>query len=92
MDCESFEFLEVLGGELIQFGLPFLGELETDQTRVFGVGDSARQSGLFGAVDEFDCAVVSELEIVGGVGDSGTFTLGVPLDRQQKLVLGRCQS
>jgi hypothetical protein len=74
--------LEVLGGELIQLGLPFFGQLETDESCVFGVGDSARQSGPFGAVDEFDCAVVSELEIVCGVGDGGTFTLAVPLDCQ----------
>src|SRR5690606_35694908 len=73
----------------LQTGVAVLGELETDESSIFGVRDPAHQAEVLCPVDQLDGAVVSQLEILGHVRDGGSGGIIVALDRQEQLVLSR---
>jgi hypothetical protein len=80
----------VSGRECGQLALAGGREGEADDAVVLTIGDAAHESGLAGAVDELDDAVVAQQEMVGDLADRRRAT--VPADGEKQLVLGGRQS
>jgi hypothetical protein len=66
--------------------------MDADDTLIVAIGTAFDEAARDGAVDEPDCAVVLQQQCIGDVADGGFLRPGVASDREQQLVLGRCQT
>ena len=66
--------------------------MQSDHPMVLIVSGSDNQTRRVGAVDEPDCAVVEQEQVVGHLSNGRTTRIVVPPYSQEKLVLGGCQT
>lgn len=92
VEREAFELLDVEGGERLESLRTHSGEREADDPVIVVVPDADHETGLDGAVDETDRAVVAEQEVVRHLADGRPSRVTVAADREQQLVLGRCEA
>lgn len=86
--ASSRELFEMGGPERLQFALTEIGETDAHNPMVLVIARTLDQAGCFGAVDEFDCAVVSQEEVRSDIGHARRTSM--PPDGEEELVLGRC--
>lgn len=86
------ELVEVGGGQAVQAFLAIGGEPDAGKAPVVVVAPSLHQLGRLGAVNQLDGAVMTQQQIAGEIPDGRALRSWVALDRQQQLVLGRCQA
>lgn len=84
---EATQFLDVLLGQIVQAVRPFHRQANTYGASVFGVGAPLDQAVPFPPIDEFDGAVVAQLEVVRHRGDGRAEGVGMPANGEEELVL-----
>jgi CIC family chloride channel protein len=77
----------VPGAEPTQCPGAGLGEPQSDDPLVIRIPDPAHETGINGAVDQSDGAVVAHQQRVGDVTNGGTARVGVAPHREEQLVL-----
>ena len=75
------------GSEALQQVPTSRGQLQPNKASVACVGQAADQAGLRGAVDQLDCAVVAQEQVLGHVADSRRSGAVMAADGEEQLVL-----
>lgn len=86
------ELVEVRGGQAVQAFLAIGCEPDAGETPVVVITPSLYQLCRLGAVHQLDGAVMTQQQIAGEIPDGRALRCWMALDRQQQLVLGRCQA
>ena len=78
---------QVSGGELAQDALATFGQRDADESAVTGIGTPLDQARRLRAVHKLDRAVMPQQQTGGEIADGRQLVTGMPLDRDQELVL-----
>jgi hypothetical protein len=91
IEGKSVELFEMERRQSLESSRPVFGQLQSYDPVVVVAAGAQDQPGGLGAVDEADCTVVAEQQVVGDLADSRAPRIRMPADGEQELVLGGCE-
>ena len=92
MGRESFELFEVECREGFESFVTVFGELQSNDPMIGVVTSAAHQSRDVGPADQFNCAVVTQQEVVGDFANGRPPWVAVAPYGEEQLVLSRSEA
>lgn len=87
MSTETAQLLHVQRGEFLESARAVFTERETNNAVIVSVSRPFNQSRRGGAIDQADCRVMSQQQIVGDFANRGSSWVVVPSNSEEQLML-----